>query len=73
MSGPRRRRWVSNDGKKYDAETGDLNNPADIGPLGVDGVVVKTEDLSDLIQEAGRLTFVPGLHSISSRTGTLES
>jgi hypothetical protein len=39
-------------------------NPVHIGSLGVDGIVVKTEHLSDFLQEFGRLTFGDGRHRI---------
>jgi len=45
-------------------EMGKLTHPIDIGALSVAGIVVKTEHLSDLIREFGRLTFVRGRHSI---------
>lgn len=40
------------------------DNPAGIGSLGVDGIVVKLEELSDLIKQSGLLTFARGGHGI---------
>jgi hypothetical protein len=40
------------------------DDPVHIGALGVNGIVVKTEHLSDLLQQFGRLTFGRGRHRI---------
>ncbi len=45
----------------------EMNEPANlvgIGSLGVDGIVVKAEELSDFINESGLLTPDRGGHSI---------
>jgi hypothetical protein len=45
-------------------EMDEPDNPVGIGSLGGDGIVVKAEELSDLIKQSGLLVFVRGGNSI---------
>ena len=47
------------------------DNPVGIGSLGVDGIVLKAQELSDIIKESGLLAFVPTGMAFCYRRGTL--
>jgi len=48
-------------------EMNEPDDPIGIGAFGVDGIVVKAQDLSDLIEKSRLLTLGRGRHSISLR------
>lgn len=48
--------------------TNEPHDPTGIGTFGVDGIVVKAQDLVDLIEKARLLTLSRGRHTISIRT-----